>query len=188
MRLYHVSSRTDKVDGLPVVTHVFELYMAIDEKTEIRIQPYLSSACLLENFQPCLQEADLPKTKFIRPKSIYDSRYASVRHTHYDYERRIWELTLETDQIWKNFKRYLPIDQGMDNKNKIMCTDSQGKVYAADDNMVRHCEPTETNPDTGEEKRREGGKVLITFKPARKLIENSSNPINTSCVDESEIT
>ena len=188
MRLYHVSSRADIVDGLQVVTHTFELYMAIDEKSEIRIQPYLSSACLLENFQPCLQEADLPQKKFIRPKSIYDSRYASVRHRHYDYERRVWELTLETDQIWKNFKRYITIDQGMDNKNKVMCTDSQGKIYAAVDNMVRHCEPTETNPDTGELKRREGGRVLITSKPSSQTIENCSSPIQASCVGESSIT
>lgn len=188
MRLYHVASRKDIVDGLPVVTHVFELYMAIDEKSEIRIQPYLSSACLLENFQPCLQEADLPKTKFIRPKSIYDSRYASTRHRHYDYERRIWELTLETDQVWKNFRRYITIDQGMDNKNKVMCTDSQGKIYAAEDNMVRHCEPTVTNPDTGENARRTGGRVLITSKPAEHTIENCSTPIQSSCVNESSIT
>ena len=173
---------------MQVVTHTFELYMAIDEKSEIRIQPYLSSACLLENFQPCLQEADLPQKKFIRPKSIYDSRYASVRHRHYDYERRVWELTLETDQIWKNFKRYITIDQGMDNKNKVMCTDSQGKIYAAVDNMVRHCEPTETNPDTGELKRREGGRVLITSKPSSQTIENCSSPIQASCVGESSIT
>lgn len=188
MRLYHVSSRTDIVDGLQVVTHTFELYMAIDEKSEIRIQPYLSSACLLENFQPCLQEADLPQKKFIRPKSIYDSRYASVRHRHYDYERRIWELTLETDQVWKNFRRYITIDQGMDNKNKVMCTDSQGKIYAAEDNMVRHCEPTVTNPDTGENARRTGGRVLITSKPAEHTIENCSTPIQSSCVNESSIT
>lgn len=188
MRLYHVASRTDMIDGLPVVTHVFELYMAIDSKTEVRIQPYLSSACLLYNFQPCLQEADLPQKKFIRPKSIYDNRYASVRHRHYDYERRIWELTLETDQVWKNFKRYITIDQGMDNKNKVMLTDSQGKIYAAEDNMVRHCEPTVTNPDTGELKRREGGRVLITSKPAEHTIENCSTPIQSSCVNESSIT
>lgn len=188
MRLYHVKSRTDTIDGLKVVTHVFELYMAVDEKMEVRIQPYMSSACLLFNFQPILQEADLPQAKFIRPKSIYDNRYASVRHRHYDYERRIWELTLEADQIWKNFKRYLTIDQGMDNKNKVMLTDSQGKIYAAEDNMVRHCEPTVPNPDTGEEARRTGGRVLITSKPAEHTIENASSPIQSSCVDESSIT
>ena len=188
MRLYHVDTRVDTIDGVKVTTHTFELYMAIDEKMEIRIQPYMSNACIVHNFQPCLQEADLPKTKFIRPKSIYDNRYASVRHRHYDYERRIWELTLETDQVWKNFKRYLTIDQGMDNKNKVMLTDSQGKVYAAEDNMVRHCEPTVKNPDTGEEKRREGGRVLITSKESDHTIENCSTPLPSSCVDESSVT
>jgi hypothetical protein len=32
------------------------------------------------------------------------------------------ELTLEADQIWKNFKNYVAIDQGMDNANKVMLT------------------------------------------------------------------
>jgi hypothetical protein len=127
-------------------------------------------------------------TRYIRPKSIYDNRYASVRHRHYDYERRIWELTLEADQIWKNFKNYVAIDQGMDNANKVMLTDKQGKVYAADDNMVRHCEPTDINPDTGEKPRRKGSRVLVTGVPENKTIENCKSSIGTSCVEESGIT
>ena len=188
MRLYHVDTRVDTIDGVQVTTHTFELYMAIDEKMEIRIQPYMSNACIVHNFQPCLQEADLPKTKFIRPKSIYDNRYASVRHRHYDYERRIWELTLEADQIWKNFKNYLTIDQGTDNAHKVMLTDKDGKIYAAEDNMVRHCEPTEKNPDTNEGSRRVGEKVLVTGPKVKRTIENCSTPLECSCVEESDVT
>lgn len=191
MRLYHVDTRVDTIDGLQVVTHIYELYMAIDEKMEIRIQPYMSNGCLMYNFNECIQTADLPETsRFIRPKSIYDSRYASVRHRHYDYERRIWELTLEADQIWKSFKKYLPIDQGTDNANKVMLTDKDGKIYAADDNMVRHCEPTVINPDTGEGPRRKGARVLVTSDPditPPMTIENCSTPLDCSCVDESDV-
>lgn len=189
MRLYHVGTKVQTIDGLQVVTHIYELYMAIDEKMEIRIQPYMSSACLMYNFNECIQTADLPKdVPFIRPKSIYDSRYASVRHRHYDYERRIWELTLEADQIWKNFKHYLTIDQGTDNANKVMLTDKDGKIYAADDNMVRHCEPTATNPDTGEKARRAGSRVLVTGVPESRKIENCATDLNCSCVEESNVT
>jgi len=188
MRLYHVNTIVEPLDGLQVVTHIFELYMAIDEKTEIRIQPYMSSACLMYNFNECIPTGELPAaTRYIRPKSIYDNRYASVRHRHYDYERRIWELTLEADQIWKNFKNYVALDQGMDNANKVMLTDKEGKVYAADDNMVRHCEPVAINPDTGEKPRRKGSRVLITGDPEDKTIENCSSPISTSCVEESNV-
>ncbi|WP_238918170.1 hypothetical protein [Clostridium sp. YIM B02555] len=189
MRLYHVNTIVESLDGLQVVTHIFELYMAIDEKTEIRIQPYMSSACLMYNFNECVPTGEMPaETRYIRPKSIYDNRYASVRHRHYDYERRIWELTLEADQIWKNFKNYVAIDQGMDNANKVMLTDKEGKVYAADDNMVRHCEPTDINPDTGEAPRRKGSRVLVTGDPQARTIENCKSSISTSCVEESSIT
>ncbi|AGF59642.1 hypothetical protein B0P06_006083 [Clostridium saccharoperbutylacetonicum] len=189
MRLYHVNTIVEPLDGLQVVTHIFELYMAIDEKTEIRIQPYMSSACLMYNFNECVPTGEMPAaTRYIRPKSIYDNRYASVRHRHYDYERRIWELTLEADQIWKNFKNYVAIDQGMDNANKVMLTDKEGKVYAADDNMVRHCEPTDINPDTGEAPRRKGSRVLVTGVPENRTIENCKSSIGTSCVEESGIT
>jgi hypothetical protein len=189
MRLYHVNTIVEPLDGLQVVTHIFELYMAIDEKTEVRIQPYMSSACLMYNFNECVPTGEMPAaTRYIRPKSIYDNRYASVRHRHYDYERRIWELTLEADQIWKNFKNYVALDQGMDNANKVMLTDKKGKVYAADDNMVRHCEPTDTNPDTGEDPRRKGSRVLITSVPTKdRTIENCSRTIGTSCVEESDV-
>ncbi len=188
MRLYHVKTLVEPLDGLQVVTHIFELYMAIDGKTEIRIQPYLSSACLMYNFNECVPEGDLPAlTRYIRPKSIYDNRYASIRHRHYDYERRIWELTLEADQMWKNFKNYVQLDQGIANANKVMLTDKEGKVYAADDNMVRHCEPTEINNDTDEVPRRAGGKVLVTSEAKKMSIENCSSPINCSCVEESNV-
>ncbi len=212
MRLYHIATRVDMVDGVEVVTHIYELYMAIDKTMEIRIQPYMSTGCLMYNFNECIQTADLPKdARFIRPKSIYDNRYASVRHRHYDYERRIWELSLEADQMWKNFQNYVKLDQGIDNANKVLLTDRNGKVYPAEDNMVRHSEPTDVNKDTGEGPRRTGGRVLITTDPnvndpAHKnditpnpfndpnypitSIENTppSDTVKCSCVDESDIT
>ena len=212
MRLYHIATRVDMVDGVEVVTHIYELYMAIDKTMEIRIQPYMSTGCLMYNFNECIQTADLPKdARFIRPKSIYDNRYASVRHRHYDYERRIWELSLEADQMWRNFQNYVKLDQGIDNANKVLLTDRNGKVYPAEDNMVRHSEPTDVNKDTGEGPRRTGGRVLITTDPnvndaAHKnditpypfndpnypvtSIENTppSDTVKCSCVDESDIT
>lgn len=153
MRLYHTSSRVDMVDNVEVHTHTFELYMCVDEKMEVRIQPYMSTACLLHNYEPPLQEGDLPQRKFIRPKSIYDNRYAHVRHRHYDYEKRIWQLTLEVEKIWEQFKYYVTIDQGVANANKVMMTDDAGKIYAAEDNMERHAE---------EKNKRPADRVLVT--------------------------
>lgn len=178
MRLYHVASRTDVIDGISVDTHFFDLYVAVDAKAEVRVQPYMSSACLMYNFQPCLQEADLPQRKFIRPKSIYDNRYASVRHRHYDYERRIWELTLEADQLWKNFDNYVKLEQGYQNAQKIMQTDKNGRVYAAVDNMERHTEPVA---------RRAAGRVMVTLKQALHSIEGEVDQF-CSCLGVSEIT
>lgn len=176
MRLYHVGSRVDMVDNLEVVTHTFDLYICVDDKTEVRIQPYLSTACLLYNFQPCIQEDELPKRKFIRPKSIYDNRYAHARHRHYDYEKRIWQLTLETNEIWKNFSNYLTIDQGTNNANKVMMTKEDGKIYAAEDNFERHGEPLN---------RREANKVLITTE-CKKMLNGVMT--NLACIATSSIT
>lgn len=176
MRLYHVGSRVDTIDNLEVVTHIFDLYLCVDAKTEVRVQPYMSTACLLYNFEPCIQEDSLPKRKFIRPKSIYDSRYASVRHRHYDYEKRIWQLTLETNEIWKNFSKYLTIDQGQANANKVMMTKEDGKIYAAEDNFERHAEPLD---------RREPNKVMITTQ-CRKVINGVLTDL--ACIGTSTIT
>lgn len=178
MRLYHTGSRTDVIDGMQVDTHFFDLYMAVDAKSEVRVQPYMSSACLLYNFQPCIQEAELPQRKFIRPKSIYDNRYASVRHRHYDYERRIWETTLEVDQLWKNFDNYVKLEQGYQNANKVMLTDKNGRVYSAVDNMERHAEPIA---------RRSPGKVIVSLKQAIKHIEGLGD-VACSCLGTSDIT
>ncbi len=178
MRLYHTKSRKDVIDGMTVQTYYFDLYMCVDGKSEVRVQPYMSSQCLLLNFQPCVQEADLPMTKFIRPKSIYDNRYASVRHRHYDYERRIWELTLEVDQIWKNFDNYVKLEQGYQNAYKVMMTDKNGRVYAGQDNFERHAEPIN---------RRVPDKVLITMSQAIQHIEGEANQL-VSCIGTSDIS
>lgn len=71
---------------------------------------------------------------------------------------------------------------------QVMLADKEEKVYAADDNMVRHCESTDTNPDTGEAPRRKGSRVLITGDPQDRTIENCKSSIGTSCVEESGIT
>lgn len=178
MRLYHTKSRKDVIDGIPVQTYYFDLYICVDAKAEVRVQPYMSSQCLMYNFQPCVQEADLPQTKFIRPKSIYDNRYASVRHRHYDYERRIWENTLEVDQIWKNFDNYVKTAQGYQNAYKIMMTDSKGDVYAGEDNFERHMEPVT---------RRIPEKVLVTLSSTIKTLEGDVTQA-CSCIGTSEIS
>lgn len=180
MRLYHVASRTDVIDNVSVDTHIFDLYIATDGKAEVRVQPYVSSACILYNFEPCLQEGELPAKKFLRPKSIYDNRYASVKHRHYDYERRIWELSLEIDSIWKDFSNYVAIDQGINNAKKVLMTDIKGKVFAADDNFERHCEPVN--------ERRMGNKVLITkLENVQSNIDGIISEVN-ACIAESSIT
>lgn len=176
MRLYHTGSRVDTIDNLEVVTHIFDLYICVDAKTEVRIQPTMSTACLLYNFEPCIQEDSLPKRKFIRPKSIYDSRYAHARHRHYDYEKRIWQLTLETNEIWKNFSKYLTIDQGSSNANKVIMTKDDGKIYAAEDNFERHAETLD---------RREANKVVITTQ-CRKIINGVMTDL--ACIGTSTIT
>lgn len=178
MRLYHTKSRTDVIDNVTVTTHQYDLYMQVDTEMEVRVQPYMSSACLMYNFKPVIQEADLPQTKFIRPKSIYDNRYASVRHRHYDYERRIWELTLEVDQLWQNFNNYVKIEQGLKNANKIMQTDSKGRIFAAIDNMEKHCEPTT---------RRIAERVLVTLEAVQQTLEGEIAQA-TSCIGTSDIT
>lgn len=64
MRLYHVNTIVEPLDELQVVTHMFELYMVIDTKTEVRIQPYMSSACFMYNFNECkCRRNTLYKTK-----------------------------------------------------------------------------------------------------------------------------
>jgi hypothetical protein len=178
MRLYHTKSRKDIIDGIPVQTYYFDLYICIDAKSEVRIQPYMSSQCIMYNFQECVQEADLPMTKFIRPKSIYDNRYASVRHRHYDYERRIWENTLEVDQIWKNFDNYVKKAQGIKNAYKVMMTDKNGDVYAGEDNFERHSEPAS---------RRIPERVLVTLSEATRTLEGDIAQA-CSCIGTSEIT
>lgn len=152
MRLYHVDTHIDTVDGVEVITHKFDLYLCIDEKTEVHIQPYMSSACLLYNFQKPVTSSELPKTtNFLRPKSIYDERYAHKKHRHYDYEEKMWHLIQEVDQIWDAFDYYVVIAQGEGNARKILMTDEKGDIFCADDNMERH-----------KDARRAGGRVLVS--------------------------
>lgn len=162
-RLYHVESKVENIDGLEVITNKFDLYMAIDEKAELHIQPFMSSSCLLYNFEEPISEARLPSRNYIKPKSIYDNRYASKIHFHKEYEDRIMHLINEIDGLWDMFDKYVLIEQSSSNARKVMMTDNEGKVFAADDNFERH-----------QDLRRGGLKVLVTN--------------DTKCISESSIT
>lgn len=160
-RLYHVDSTTETIDGVQVVTNKFDLYMAIDEKAELHIQPYMSSSCLLYNFETPVSESSLPLRNYLRPKSIYDSRYAYKNHRHLNYEERIMHLIGEVDGLWDMFDNYVTINQGKGNAKKVMMTDNNGNVFAANDNFERH-----------EDSRRTGLRVLATT--ASKCIAETS--------------
>lgn len=162
-RLYYIGSKVEIIDGVEVVIHQYDLYMAIDEKSELHIEPMFSSACLVYNFEKPIDESELPKKDFIRAKSIYDDRYAHKLHRHYNYETKITHLIDEIKDVWDNFQNYVVLQQGSANAKKIMMTDNDGKVFAAKDNFERH-----------EDLRRKGARVLVTT-------------IN-KCIAESEIT
>lgn len=160
-RLYHVDTNIDTIDGLQVVTNKFDLYMAIDEKAELHIEPYMSSSCLLYNFEAPIPESNLPTRNFLRPKSIYDNRYAYIDHRHLNYEERIMHLIGEVDNLWTMFDNYTVINQGTNNAKKVMMTDNEGRMFAATDNFERH-----------DDSRRIGARVLATT--ASKCIAETS--------------
>ncbi|MGX9755921.1 hypothetical protein ACWYRQ_06575 [Clostridioides difficile] len=162
LRLYHVKSDSTTVDGVEIVTHKFELYLAIDEKTEVHIQPYMSSSCIVHQYQSPATISGLPETNhFIKPKSIYDNRYSHIRHRHYDYESRLDKIDNEVEEIWDTFDYYVVIAQGSDNARKILMTDDNGNVFCSNDNMERHTDY-----------RRNGSRVLVS--DTNKCISESS--------------
>lgn len=159
LRLYYIKSDTAEVDGYTVVTHKWELYLATDEDTEFHIQPYMSESCLLHQYQRPIRENELPfadsddstNKHYINPKSIYDERYASDDHRHYDYEKRIDDMDEEIEEIWKSFDYYVLIAQGENNAKKILMTDENGNVVCVKDNLERH-----------QDRRRNGERVLVS--------------------------
>lgn len=159
-RLYHVESKKETIDGVEVISHRFDLYMAIDELAELHIQPYMSSGCFIYNFEKPITEANLPIGNFIRPKSIYDNRYAHKAHRHYGYEQKIWHLIEQVDEVWDAFDNYVTIEQGVANAKKILMTDNNGKVFPSIDNFERH-----------NDARRAGRRALISS--VGKCIEES---------------
>lgn len=162
LRLYHVKSDSTTVDGVEIVTHKFELYLAIDEKTEVHIQPYMSSSCIVHQYQNPVTISGLPETNhFIKPKSIYDNRYSHIRHRHYDYESRLDKIDNEVEEIWDTFDYYVVIAQGSDNARKILMTDDNGNVFCSNDNMERHTDY-----------RRNGSRVLVS--DTNKCVSESS--------------
>lgn len=163
-RLYYVGTKTEIIDGLQVVTHNYELYMAIDSKTEFHIIPYMSNGAFLYNFETPILESQLPSTsRFLRAKSIYDDRYAYKYHRHEDYESKITDLYNEIDDMWDQFGCYVQITQGNSNAKKVLMTDNYGVVFPAKDNFERH-----------EDSRRYGNKVLVST--------------SSKCIGESEIS
>lgn len=137
-RLYHVDSHVDTIDGVKIVTHRFDLYMAVDTKTELHVQPYMSSSCLFYNYQKPISEAELPQSNFLMPKSIYDNRYSHVEHRHRNYEQKIEDMDEEIEDIWQAFDNYVPIKQGVGNANKVLMTNSSGHIVCEIDNIERH--------------------------------------------------
>lgn len=162
-RLYHVQSLEETLDGVKVVTHKFELYMAVDTKMEVHVQPYMSSSCLFYNYQKPIGESELPQGQYLRPYSIYDNRYSHVEHRHRNYEEKIEDMDSEIEEIWSVFDKYVCIDQGKANANKVLMTNSSGNVVAVKDNFERH-----------QDSRRLKERVLVTNKDG--------------CITESDIT
>lgn len=162
-RLYYIGTTTERIDGVEVVTHKYDLYMAIDSKTEFHITPYMSSSSFLYNFEKPITEGELPTTKFLRAKSIYDDRYAYKKHRHADYETKITGLISEVDSIWDTFDSYVQVAQGTPNAKKVLMTDNNGSVFPANDNFERHSDSS-----------RRGSRVMVTT--------------SSKCVGESEVT
>lgn len=163
LRLYHVDSHVDTIDGVQIVTHKFDLYIVVDSKMELHVQPYMSSSCLLYNYQKPISESDLPDGNYLRPYSMYDNRYSHVEHRHRTYEQKIEDMDVEIEEVWNCFDNYVSIDQGRDNSNKMLMTQETGKVVAVKDNFERH-----------RDNRRSGKRVLVTD--------------STCCIAESSIT
>lgn len=162
-RLHYIDSDIETIDGIQVVTHKFDLYMAVDTKTEVHVQPYMSSSCLFYNYQKPISESELPPGQFLRPSSVYDNRYSHVEHRHANYEKKIEDMDSEIEEIWSIFDDYVVVDQGTANANKVIMTNATGKVVAVKDNMERH-----------QDDRRTGTRVLVTDKDR--------------CISESDIT
>lgn len=151
-RLYHMDSYTDDLDGVKIHTHHFDLYMAVEPtRTEFRVQPYMSSSCLLYNYQEPQLESSLPNRPFLKPKSAYDERYSHVEHRHENYEKEIENIHVEVSEIWETLDKFVQIDQGERNKNKFMVTNEKGHVVAMNDDLERH-----------KDDRRKGKLVLVT--------------------------
>lgn len=160
-RLYYNGEHTDLIDGVEVVTQVWDLYIAADNKTEIHFMPIQSSGCSFTNFEKPISPSSLVNEKYIRPKSIYDDRYSHRNHRHYDYEQKIWHIIEEVDNLWDAFDNYVPSNQGTGNANKILMTDSNGNIFANVDNLERH-----------QDTRRRGDRVLVTAAD-KCLVESS---------------
>ena len=162
MRLFYAGTSENLVDGVKVITHRYDLYVVVDGKTEVHVQPFMSSSCSFNNYEAPVQEGSLPSgNRFLRPLSIYDDRYSHKNHRHYDYEEKIWGIIGEVDKIWDSFKHYVLINQGRANARKVLMTDGDGRVFAANDNLERH-----------QDFRRAGDRVLITN--VNKCIAESS--------------
>lgn len=160
-RLYYNGHHIDEVDGVQIVTQIWDLYIAVDKKSEVHLMPIQSSGCSFTTFREPVSLDSLADKKYIRPRSIYDDRYSHREHRHYDYEKKIWDIIENVDQLWDTFDSYIPVNQGGANKNKILMTDETGRVFANEDNLERH-----------KDDRRRGNKVLITS--AEKCLVESS--------------
>lgn len=162
MRLYHVDTYNQIVDGVNVTVYKYDLYLCVDDSTEVHVQPYMSSQCLLGNFKKALSVGEIPTTtRYMLPKSIYDKRYASLNHRHYDLEARIWAIVNEIDAIWDMFDNYVPVEQGKDNARKVMVTDDGGRIVAIPDIMTRN-----------KDERRIGNRVFVSDS-GKNLTESS---------------
>ena len=139
-RLYFIKTDKDTIDGKVVYTHQFDLYMRVDARAEVHIEPYMSSSCQLYNYQTPLNEGQLPSTKYLTPLSVYDKRYSHCKHRHYDYELRIEDIEDEIDKIYRQFPKYVMIAQGRNNADKVLITDEDGNVICVDQNLfLKRC-------------------------------------------------
>lgn len=134
-RLYYIKTDIDMIDGKEVHTHHFDLYMRVDERSELHIQPYMSSNCQLYNYQKPITDAQMPATRYLNPLSVYDKRYAHTEHRHYNYEERIEDIENEIYKIFRQFPKYVLIGQNGNNRNRVLLTDNSGNVFCEDQNF-----------------------------------------------------
>lgn len=80
------------IDGINIYTHHFELYMAVDKKTELHINPYCSAQCIIHEYQPPVDLSTLSTDRVAHPRNINDLRYSDIEHRHYDYEKVIDDI------------------------------------------------------------------------------------------------